>query len=73
MGGRVAGEGEKVRGSIPSLGMELRGPGSSGNAELADRSSQHSRKKEGVAAVAIATNGGVCGKNNLNREKEKRE
>lgn len=34
--------------------MKLRGPDSSGNAELAVRSSQQSRKKGG-AAVAIAT------------------
>lgn len=35
--------------------MKLRGPGSSGNAELAAWSSQHSRKKEGGAAVVMAT------------------
>lgn len=33
----------------------MRGPGSSGNAELAVRSNQHSRKKEGRATVVIAT------------------
>lgn len=48
-------EGEKVSRSIPSVGMKFRGPGSSGNAELAVRSSQHSRKKEGWATVTIAT------------------
>ena len=48
-------KGEKVGGSVPSVGMKLRGPGSSGNAKLAVRRSQHSRKKEGGATVAIAT------------------
>lgn len=48
-------EARKVRRSVPSVGMKLRGPGSSGNAELADRSRQHSRKKEGGAMVVIAT------------------
>lgn len=43
---------ESVR-SIPSAGMKLRGPGSSGNAELDILRSQNSVKNSGVAIVAI--------------------
>lgn len=41
--------------SVPSVGMKLRGPGSSGNAEQAVWSSQHSRNRKEGAMVAIAT------------------
>lgn len=44
----------KVRRSSPSVGMKLRGPGSSGNAEMAVRSSQTSRKKKGGVMVFTA-------------------
>ena len=42
--------------SSPSVGMRLRGPGSSGNAEMTLRSRQTSRKKEGGLMVVA----GIC-------------
>lgn len=51
---RVGGSGAGARRSLPSVGIKLRGPGSSGNARQAVRSSQHSTKTWGGAAAAIA-------------------
>lgn len=48
-GRRRGSDSEAAGQSVPSVGMKLRGPGSSGNAEVAAWSSQHSsRKKDGA-------------------------
>lgn len=47
-------EWEKTRRSLPSVGMKLRGPGSSGNARLDVRRTQHRRTKQEETTAAIA-------------------
>lgn len=49
-----------VREVLPSVGIKFRGPGSSGNAALANWRSQNSRKKGGARVAMAAVEHRLC-------------